>query len=122
MADDFNYWDVDNNVPDDMTAPLQAVNHGYAFVEMNERGRFFSEGTFDILGPPRSDGDDAIDLDRSRRHPPEQDYQDIVTMGLLLSCSAMTASRCRAKPLPLQSDPERGEECRRGKGVSQILD
>jgi putative CocE/NonD family hydrolase len=57
---DFNYWDVDNNVPNDMTAPLQAVKHGYAFVEMNERGRFFSEGTFDILGPPRTDGDDAI--------------------------------------------------------------
>jgi predicted acyl esterase len=27
---------------------------------MNERGRYFSEGTFDILGPPRTDGDDAI--------------------------------------------------------------
>jgi len=29
-------------------------------VEMNERGHFFSEGNYDILGPPLSDGDDAL--------------------------------------------------------------
>ncbi len=27
---------------------------------MNERGHFFSEGNYDILGPPLTDGDDAI--------------------------------------------------------------
>jgi len=29
-------------------------------VEMNERGHFFSEGNYDILGPPLSDGDDEL--------------------------------------------------------------
>jgi hypothetical protein len=56
----FNYWDVANGVPRDMSAELDAVKHGYAYVEMNERGHFFSEGNYDILGPPLSDGDDAI--------------------------------------------------------------
>jgi putative CocE/NonD family hydrolase len=56
----FNYWDVRNGVPRDMAAPLDAVRRGYAYVEMNERGHFFSEGDYDILGPPRSDGGDAI--------------------------------------------------------------
>jgi putative CocE/NonD family hydrolase len=56
----FNYWDIQNGVPRDMTTELTAVQRGYAFVEMNERGHFFSEGNYDILGPPRTDGYDAI--------------------------------------------------------------
>ena len=56
----FNYWDVRLGAPRDMAAELQAVKHGYAYVEMNERGHFFSEGNYDILGPPLSDGSDAI--------------------------------------------------------------
>ena len=56
----FNYWDIQNGVPRDMTAELTAIQRGYAFVEMNERGHFFSEGEYDILGPPRTDGYDAI--------------------------------------------------------------
>jgi uncharacterized protein len=56
----FNYWDVRNGVPSDMTAVLTAVKRGYAYVEQNERGHFFSEGQYDILGPPRTDGYDAI--------------------------------------------------------------
>jgi putative CocE/NonD family hydrolase len=56
----FNYWDVRNGAPADMTTILEAVKRGYAFVEMNERGHFFSEGSYDILGPPLSDGSDAI--------------------------------------------------------------
>jgi uncharacterized protein len=56
----FNYWDVANGVPRDMSAELDAVKRGYAYVEMNERGHFFSEGNYDILGPPLSDGDDAF--------------------------------------------------------------
>ena len=35
---------------------LEAVSHGYAFVIQNERGRYFSEGEFEILGNPRTDG------------------------------------------------------------------
>ncbi|HTM26406.1 MAG TPA: CocE/NonD family hydrolase [Vicinamibacterales bacterium] len=56
----FNFWDVRNGVPADMTAPLTAVKRGYAYVVQNERGHFFSEGNYDILGPPRTDGYDAI--------------------------------------------------------------
>ena len=56
----FNYWDVRNRVPSDMTAALNAVKRGYAYVVQNERGHFFSEGNYDILGPPISDGDDAL--------------------------------------------------------------
>jgi len=56
----FNFWDVRNGVPRDMSAELDAVKRGYAYVEMNERGHFFSEGEYDILGPPRTDGFDAL--------------------------------------------------------------
>ncbi len=56
----FNFWDIRNGVPRDLTNELEAVKRGYAFVEMNERGRFFSEGNYDILGPPLTDGDDEF--------------------------------------------------------------
>src|SRR5581483_10988956 len=56
----FNYWDVRLGAPRDMTAELDAVKRGYAYVEMNERGHFFSEGNYDILGAPLSDGDDEF--------------------------------------------------------------
>ncbi|MCI0392966.1 MAG: CocE/NonD family hydrolase [Acidobacteria bacterium] len=56
----FNFWDVRNGAPRDMSNELNAVKRGYAFVQMNERGHFFSEGNYDILGPPLSDGDDAL--------------------------------------------------------------
>ena len=57
----FNFWDVHNGVPADMTAALTAVKRGYAYVVQNERGHFFSEGNYDILGAPRSDGYNAVD-------------------------------------------------------------
>jgi uncharacterized protein len=56
----FNFWDVRSGAPRDLTAELEAVKRGYAFVEMNERGHFFSEGNYDILGAPLTDGSDAI--------------------------------------------------------------
>lgn len=56
----FNYWDVTNGVPRDMTAALTAVKRGYALVDMQERGQFFAGGEWDILGPPLSDGDEEI--------------------------------------------------------------
>jgi uncharacterized protein len=56
----FNFWDVKLGAPRDMTRELDAVKHGYAYVEMNERGHFFSEGNYDILGMPLSDGVDAV--------------------------------------------------------------
>src|SRR4029079_12304061 len=56
----FNFWDVRLGAPRDMTTILDAVKRGYAYVIMNERGHFFSEGNYDILGPPITDGEDAI--------------------------------------------------------------
>lgn len=56
----FNYWDVRNGVPADMTTALNAIKRGYAYVVQNERGHFFSEGHYDILGPPRTDGYDMM--------------------------------------------------------------
>ena len=56
----FNYWDVRNGAPRDMRTALGYVRRGYAYVEQNERGHFFSEGNYDILGPPRTDGYDAM--------------------------------------------------------------
>ena len=57
----FNFWDVRNGVPGDMTAALTAVKRGYAYVMQNERGHFFSEGNYDILGPPTTDGYDTVE-------------------------------------------------------------
>ncbi|MGA2094691.1 MAG: CocE/NonD family hydrolase [Candidatus Acidiferrum sp.] len=57
----FNFWDVRNGLPADMKAALTAVKRGYAYVVQNERGHFFSEGNYDILGPPLTDGADMID-------------------------------------------------------------
>jgi putative CocE/NonD family hydrolase len=39
---------------------VAAVKRGYAFVIQNERGRYFSEGNYQILGYPQTDGYDAL--------------------------------------------------------------
>lgn len=39
---------------------LEAVSRGYAYVIQNERGKYFSEGHWEILGFPRTDGYDAL--------------------------------------------------------------
>jgi putative CocE/NonD family hydrolase len=44
-----------------MQSALEWVKKGYAFVVQNERGRFFSEGEWDILGVPLTDGYDAME-------------------------------------------------------------
>ena len=56
----FNWWDIRLGAPRDMSTVIDAVKRGYAYIIMNERGRFFSEGNYDILGPPTTDGDDAL--------------------------------------------------------------
>ncbi len=56
----FNFWDVRNGVPADMSTILAAVKRGYAYVVQNERGHFFSEGNYDILGS-RPDGYNTVD-------------------------------------------------------------
>ncbi|MEL6657630.1 MAG: CocE/NonD family hydrolase [Bacteroidota bacterium] len=42
------------------TRAYEAVKRGYAYVVQNERGRYFSEGDWDILGVPLTDGYDAF--------------------------------------------------------------
>jgi uncharacterized protein len=44
-----------------MTQEMDAVKRGYIYIEMNERGRYFSEGGYDILGTPLTDSDDEFD-------------------------------------------------------------
>ncbi len=39
---------------------LEAVKRGYAYVVQNERGRYYSEGEWEILGQPREDGYDSL--------------------------------------------------------------
>lgn len=39
---------------------LEAVRRGYAFIVQNERGRYFSEGKYEILGKPQTDGYDTL--------------------------------------------------------------
>ena len=39
---------------------IEAVRHGYAFVVQNERGRYFSQGKYEILGYPQTDGYDTL--------------------------------------------------------------
>jgi hypothetical protein len=55
----FNFWDVANGVPANMNTALTAVKRGYAYIVQNERGHYFSEGNYDILGT-RNDGVDAM--------------------------------------------------------------
>jgi putative CocE/NonD family hydrolase len=62
----FNFWDVRNGVPADMARPLAAVKRGYALVMQNERGHYFSEGRYEILGAPVTDGVDALEWMRSQ--------------------------------------------------------
>ena len=57
----FNFWDVKLGTYRDMSQELNAVQRGYVLIEMNERGHFFSEGHYDILGAPLSDANDQFD-------------------------------------------------------------
>ncbi|MBD3615072.1 MAG: CocE/NonD family hydrolase [Gracilimonas sp.] len=43
-----------------LSRALDAVKQGYAYVVQNERGRFFSEGDWNILGTPLTDGYEAF--------------------------------------------------------------
>lgn len=39
---------------------IEAVRRGYVFIVQNERGRYFSEGKYEILGKPQTDGYDTL--------------------------------------------------------------
>ena len=56
----FSVWRNGELTARTLGSALQWVNRGYAYVVQNERGRFFSEGEWDNLGPPTTDGYDAL--------------------------------------------------------------
>ena len=56
----FNNWRDGNVNTREIKKALEAVKRGYAYVIQNERGRYYSEGEWDILGIPLTDGYDAF--------------------------------------------------------------
>lgn len=56
----FNSWGDGKMNPGTYRRALEVVRRGYAYVVQNERGRYFSEGDWQILGAPTTDGYDAI--------------------------------------------------------------
>ncbi|WP_047247362.1 CocE/NonD family hydrolase [Maribacter thermophilus] len=56
----FNSWGDGKQRTRTASRALEAVKRGYAYVVQNERGRYFSEGEWDILGVPLTDGYDAF--------------------------------------------------------------
>lgn len=56
----FNSWGEGEPRTRTFERAYEAVKRGYAYVVQNERGRYFSEGNWDILGPPTTDGYDAF--------------------------------------------------------------
>ena len=56
---------------------LEAAKRGYAYVVQNERGRYYSEGEWEILGLPQTDGYDSLSWIA------EQDWSDgqVATLG-----------------------------------------
>ncbi len=56
----FNSWRDGKENTRTANQAYEAVKRGYAYVVQNERGRYFSEGEWDILGVPVTDGFDAF--------------------------------------------------------------
>ena len=56
----FNTWRDGKKTTRTAQRAYEAVKRGYAYVVQNERGRYFSEGEWDILGVPLTDGYDAF--------------------------------------------------------------
>lgn len=56
----FNSWGDGEQKTWTAQRAYEAVKRGYAYVVQNERGRYFSEGEWDILGVPLTDGYDAF--------------------------------------------------------------
>ncbi len=56
----FNSWGDGKEQTRTAERAYEAVSRGYAYVVQNERGRYFSEGEWDILGVPLTDGYDAF--------------------------------------------------------------
>ncbi|MGB5554111.1 MAG: CocE/NonD family hydrolase [Flavobacteriaceae bacterium] len=56
----FNSWGDGEQKTRTAERAYEAVLRGYAYVVQNERGRYYSEGEWDILGTPLTDGFDAF--------------------------------------------------------------
>jgi len=56
----FNSWGDGEEKTRTRQRAYEAVKRGYAYVVQNERGRYFSEGEWDILGTPVTDPYDAF--------------------------------------------------------------
>ena len=56
----FNSWGDGKEQNRTHQRAYEALKKGYAYVVQNERGRYFSEGEWDILGMPLTDGYDAF--------------------------------------------------------------
>jgi putative CocE/NonD family hydrolase len=56
----FNSWGDGKERTRTAQRAYEAVKRGYAYVVQNERGRYYSEGEWDILGVPLTDGYDAF--------------------------------------------------------------
>jgi len=56
----FNSWGDGEERTRTKARAYEAVKRGFAYVVQNERGRYFSEGEWDILGVPLTDGYDAF--------------------------------------------------------------
>ncbi|WP_374959549.1 CocE/NonD family hydrolase [Gilvibacter sp.] len=56
----FNSWGDGKQRTRAAQRAYEAVKRGYAYVVQNERGRYYSEGEWDILGVPLTDGYDAF--------------------------------------------------------------
>ncbi len=57
----FNSWGDGEQRLGNARRALDYVKQGYIYVVQNERGRYFSEGEWDILGVPLTDGYDAFE-------------------------------------------------------------
>lgn len=56
----FNSWGDGEQRTRTAQQAYEVVKRGYAYVVQNERGRYYSEGNWDILGVPLTDGYDAF--------------------------------------------------------------
>lgn len=73
---------------------LESLQRGYAFVIQNERGRYYSEGDWELLGHPRTDGYDALSW------LAEQDWSNgkVATMGCSSSAEWQLALAAQNHP------------------------
>ncbi|MEM1119638.1 MAG: CocE/NonD family hydrolase [Bacteroidota bacterium] len=62
----FNSWGDGKEKTRTRQRAYEAVKRGYAYVVQNERGRYFSEGEWDILGTPVTDAYDAFEWMQSQ--------------------------------------------------------